>query len=74
MSNYKTNSKNSIKLIHISTDGVYPSIKGNYKENSYLKPYNIYGWTKLCSENIVKSLKNFVIIRTRFFEIGRAHV
>ena len=56
-----------IKLIHISTDGVYPSIKGNYKETSKLKPYNYYGKTKLKAEYIVKRLKNHLIIRTRFF-------
>ena len=27
-----------IKLIQISSDAVYPSIKGNYSENSKLKP------------------------------------
>tara|TARA_B100000674_G_scaffold497399_1_gene531031 strand:- start:1579 stop:2331 length:753 start_codon:yes stop_codon:yes gene_type:complete len=58
---------NSIKLIHISTDGVYPSISGNYKENSKLKPYNYYGLTKVNAEKIVRSLKNYLIIRTRFF-------
>ncbi len=57
----------SIKLIHISTDGVYPSIKGNYKETSKLKPYNYYGRTKLEAERIVKKLSNCLIIRTRFF-------
>tara|TARA_B100000579_G_C22673548_1_gene776821 strand:+ start:53 stop:805 length:753 start_codon:yes stop_codon:yes gene_type:complete len=57
----------NIKLIHISTDGVYASIKGNYKENSKLKPYNYYGLTKLNAERIVKKLKNYLIIRTRFF-------
>ena len=56
-----------IKLIHISSDDVYPSKVGNYAENSKLKPYNYYGKTKLFSEKIVKKLKNFVIIRTRFF-------
>lgn len=56
-----------IKLIHISTDGVYPSTKGNYKETSNLKPYNHYGKTKLRAENIVKTLKNHLIVRTRFF-------
>ena len=56
-----------IKLIHISTDAVYPSVEGNHSENSKLKPYNTYGWTKLCSEFIVKKLENYIIIRTRFF-------
>jgi len=60
-------SEKKTKLIHISTDGVYPSTKGNYSENAKLKPYNVYGWTKLCSESAVKILSNFIIIRTRFF-------
>ena len=65
---YQDNFKKKINLIHISTDGVYPSIKGNYSENSVAKPYNVYGWTKLCSESIVKMLENYIIIRTRFFD------
>ena len=36
---YQSHHKKKIKLIHISTDGVYPSTKGNYFENSKLKPY-----------------------------------
>ena len=66
--NYQNNFEKRIRLIHISTDGVYPSTKGNYSENSLLKPYNVYGWTKLCSEFIVKMLSNYVVIRTRFFD------
>ena len=57
--------KNNIKKIN---NGVCPSTKGNYSENDKLKPYNVYGWTKLCSENLVKILENFIIIRTRFFD------
>lgn len=65
--NYENKFNKKIKLLHISSDAVYPSIKGNYKENSALYPYNVYGWTKYLSELIVKKLDNFVIIRTRFF-------
>ena len=65
---YQNKNKKKIKLIHISTDGVYESEKGNYKENDFLKPYNVYGWTKLGAELIVKMLEHFVIIRTRFFD------
>ena len=65
---YEISSNKKIKLIHVSTDGVYPSIKGNYNEKTEARPYNIYGWTKLCSEDIVKTLKNHVVIRTRFFD------
>ena len=65
---YEANFKKQVRLIHISSDGVYPSIKGNYSENSPLKSYNFYGWTKLHSEPIVKLIKNCVVIRTRFFD------
>ena len=66
--NYESFYGKKIKLIHISTDGVYPSINGNYAENGKLKPYNVYGWTKLCSEAFVKMLTNYIVIRTRFFD------
>ena len=64
---YEAAYKKKIKLIHISTDAVYPSIKGNYSEDSPLGPYNIYGWTKFASESLVRFLDKHVIIRTRFF-------
>ena len=56
-----------IRFVHISTDGVYSSLKGNYSEKSATIPYNNYGWTKLGGECAVQLLDNFVIIRTRFF-------
>ena len=56
-----------IKIIFMSSDGVYSSTKGNYKENDKLRPYNYYGWTKLQGEKAVKKLKDYIIIRTRFF-------
>ena len=65
---YENIYKKKIKLIHISTDGVYPSNKGNYSEKSVPRPYNVYGWTKLCSEVFVRMLENYLIIRTRFFD------
>jgi dTDP-4-dehydrorhamnose reductase len=58
----------SIKLIHLSSDGVYASTKGNYSEKSRIEPYNLYCWSKYLSEIPVKKLKKFVIIRTRFFD------
>lgn len=66
--NFKLKKKKNIKLIYISSDAVYPSTKGNYKENSDLGPYNTYGWTKLSAEYLVKTLDDFVIIRTRFYD------
>ena len=60
--------KSSIRFIHISTDGVYPSTRGNYSERDETIPYNRYGWTKLGAECAVNLLSNFCIIRTSFFE------
>ena len=62
------NLKKKIKLIYISTDGVYSPNQGNNSEEDILNPYNIYCLTKLCAENIVKTTDNYVIIRTRFFD------
>ncbi len=63
----KSISKKKIKLIYISTDAVYESTRGNYSELDPIKPYNVYGWTKVASEFLVKTLDKYLIIRTRFF-------
>jgi len=60
--------RKKIRFIHISTDGVYPGIKGNYSEKDETVPYNTYGWTKLGAECAVNVLSNFCIIRTSFFD------
>ena len=65
---YEKKTKKSILLIHLSSDAVYPQNRGNNKESSSLSPYNFYGKTKLKSERIVKKLKKFIVIRTRFFD------
>ncbi len=65
ISEKKFNTK--ILLIHISTDAVYESIHGNYREIDKCRPQNIYGKSKLMGEKYVKKLKNYLIIRTRFF-------
>tara|TARA_Y100000310_G_scaffold202413_1_gene202565 strand:+ start:1618 stop:2373 length:756 start_codon:yes stop_codon:yes gene_type:complete len=57
-----------IRFIFISTDGVYPGIKGNYSEEDSTLPYNTYGWTKLGAECVVNTLYDFCIIRTNFFD------
>ena len=55
--------KYRIKLIYFSTNYVYPSKKGNYKENNPLLPFNNYAWSKLGGECAVHMLKNSLILR-----------
>ena len=52
-----------IKLIYFSTNYVYPSVKGNYNEESSLLPINNYAWSKLGGECAVKLYKNSLILR-----------
>ena len=52
-----------IKVIYLSTSYVYPGIKGNYKEEDPLKPWNNYSWSKLGGECAVQMYKNSLIIR-----------
>ena len=55
--------KYKIKLIYFSTNYVYPSKKGSYKEDHPLLPFNNYGWSKLGGECAVQMLKNSLILR-----------
>ncbi len=55
--------KYKIKLIYFSTNYVYPSRKGNYKEHHPLLPINNYAWSKLGGECAVQMLKNSLILR-----------
>ena len=52
-----------IKIIYLSTSYVYPGIKGNYKENDPVKPWNNYSWSKLGGECAVQMYKNSLILR-----------
>ncbi|MFC1574234.1 sugar nucleotide-binding protein, partial [Candidatus Latescibacterota bacterium] len=47
---YEKKAGKPVRFIHISTDGVYPSTRGNYTEQDETIPYNKYGWTKLGAE------------------------
>ena len=51
------------KMIYISTNYVYPGIEGNYTEESELKPFNNYGWSKLGGECVVHHYDNALILR-----------
>ncbi len=55
--------KYKIKLIYFSTNYVYPSKKGNYKEHHPLLPFNNYAWSKLGGECAAQMLKNSLILR-----------
>ena len=65
--------KNNIKLIYISTNYVYPGDKGNYKENSPLKPFNNYAWSKLGGEASVQLYKNSLILRVSMTDFPFTH-
>ncbi len=55
--------KFNIKLVYLSTNYVYPGIKGNYDENNCLLPFNNYAWSKLGGECAVQMYKNSLILR-----------
>ena len=55
--------KHNIKLVYISTDYVYEGTNGNYDEESPVKPFNNYGWSKLGGECAVKLYENSLILR-----------
>jgi len=58
--------KYNVKLIHISTDYVYPANATNVKEDDGLLPFNNYGWSKLGAEASVQMYKNSLILRLSF--------
>ena len=58
----------NIKLIYISTGYVYEGTKGNYSENSPVKPFNNYGLSKLGGECAVSMYKNSLILRVTMTE------
>jgi dTDP-4-dehydrorhamnose reductase len=59
----KVCSKLKIKLIYFSTNYVYQSKKGNYKETDPVLPINNYAWSKLGGESSVQMYKNSLILR-----------
>tara|TARA_B100001063_G_C16624586_1_gene482494 strand:+ start:204 stop:902 length:699 start_codon:yes stop_codon:yes gene_type:complete len=66
-------SKRKIKLIYLSTNYLYPGIKGNYKETDSLMPWNNYGWSKLGGESAVQMYKNSLILRCALTEFPFKH-
>jgi dTDP-4-dehydrorhamnose reductase len=60
--------KFSARLVHISTDGVFDGIRGNYTEDDKPNPVNIYAKSKLFGEKyVINNCSNYVVIRTNFY-------
>ncbi|HVZ62340.1 MAG TPA: SDR family oxidoreductase [Candidatus Nitrosotalea sp.] len=60
--------KMKIRLVHISTDGIFDGIRGMYTEEDMPNPINIYAQSKALGEKFVKeNTDNYVIIRTNFY-------
>ena len=64
--------KKCIKLVHISTDGVFDGAKGMYSENDSPNPINVYGKSKFLGEKLIQeNLEDHIIIRTNFYGINQ---
>lgn len=55
------------KLIYISTDSVYPGLRGPYSEIDPTGPLNWYGATKIEGEDLVAARSGTLILRTNIF-------
>ena len=64
----KVCNKFKIKIIYFSTSYVYEGLKGNYSEDSPVKPFNNYGLSKLGGETAVLMYKNSLILRLAMTE------
>jgi len=64
----KVCNKFNIKIIYFSTSYVYEGTKGNYSEDSPVKPFNNYGLSKLGGESAVLMYKNSLILRLTMTE------
>ena len=65
--------KKKIKLIYFSTSYVYAGIKGNYKEEDPVLPWNTYAMSKLAGELAVQMYKNSLILRVSMTEEPFVH-
>lgn len=60
--------KSQTRLVYISTEFVYPGIKGLYQESSPLQPINNYAKSKLAGEMAAQMLPDSLILRCAFTE------
>lgn len=60
--------RNKIRLVHISTDGIFDGKRGMYSEEDIPNPVNVYAKSKAEGEKLVReNSDNYVIIRTNFY-------
>ncbi|MDC0605657.1 SDR family oxidoreductase [Nitrosopumilus sp.] len=60
--------RSDVRLVHISTDGIFDGVSGNYTEEDKPNPINVYAKSKVIGEeNIMKNCLNHVIVRTNFY-------
>ena len=60
--------RSNVRFIHISTDGVFDGICGNYTEDDKPNPINVYARSKIIGEeHVIKNCSNHVIVRTNFY-------
>ena len=69
----KISKKNKLKLIYFSTGYVYEGTRGNYSEESPVKPINNYALSKLGGECAVQMYKNSLILRITMTEKPFVH-
>ncbi len=62
--------KNNAKFIYISTDSVYGGKEEESKEKDILNPVNYYVKTKILSEEAVRKLSDYIILRTNIYCIN----
>ena len=60
--------KNSVRLLHISTDYVFDGTKtAPYNEEDLPSPINVYGVSKLAGENAIRhQMTDYLIVRTQW--------
>jgi dTDP-4-dehydrorhamnose reductase len=61
------------KLVHISTDHIFPAKERLWSEVDQPQPVNVYGRTKYLGEIAARSAESTLIVRTNFFGWGHRY-
>ncbi len=60
--------KNSVRMVHISTDAIFDGNKGNYREDDEPNPLSTYARTKLKGEQaVLQTCPDAIVARVNFF-------